>query len=54
MGKNARASRRINLVNDAKKSQEEGMIDDERNKAAEVQKAITKEKVAKGIPITDP
>jgi hypothetical protein len=45
---------RIKDQDDAKKSQEEGLIDDERNKAAEKQKAITREKVAKGIPITDP
>lgn len=35
LGKNARASRRIKAIDDAKKSQEEGLVDDERNVRAE-------------------
>lgn len=37
-----------------KKNAEEGLIDDEKNKVLEKKKEATREKVKKGIPITDP
>jgi len=53
-GKHSREAKRQQAEDNEKKNKEEGLIDDEKNKELEKQRAKTREKVDKGIPITDP